>query len=197
MEVEVKGAAHCSIATCHRLDFLPFRCDACNGVYCQDHFPYGGHQCTKAGADSVQVIVCPICEVAERIRTDEDPNLTWDRHFTQSCNQRAPEKSGPKRCPVDGCREKMGPSNRFDCQRCGQTFCIKHRLQEDHDCRPLGSVAPGAAMRPSVGLGASGQASQANTKKKKSWGQRVGSMFACFSSSQKKSLLSGRGSTSE
>lgn len=36
----------------------------------------------------------------------EDPNVTWDRHFRQGCAKSLPSKTGPKRCPVAGCKEK-------------------------------------------------------------------------------------------
>ena len=33
-DVEAIGA-HCQMAFCHQLDFLPFRCDSCQGCVCQ------------------------------------------------------------------------------------------------------------------------------------------------------------------
>jgi hypothetical protein len=31
--------------------------------------------------------------------------------------------------------QRLGPSNKFDCQKCGQTLCLRHRYEEEHDCR--------------------------------------------------------------
>ena len=31
--------------------------------------------------------------------------------------------------------QRLGPSNKFDCQKCGQTVCLRHRYEEEHDCR--------------------------------------------------------------
>ncbi|OLP86968.1 Zinc finger AN1 and C2H2 domain-containing stress-associated protein 16 [Symbiodinium microadriaticum] len=300
MEVEVKGAAHCSFASCRQLDFLPFKCDACQGIFCQEHFAYASHNCQRANSSSVQVVlakwdtqhrdfvvtfddtcdwpqwslqgfpeplgmvyiggagdkskvscephspgvlkkeavtcksvitqtgivlrvvteaatlppicvaydnhashgllnscflglqhvdeykdlpwfsqcqvlqrekqlpcyrfqtmstsqvlICPMCDCTVRMRPDEDPNITWERHFNQGCKQRLPSKTGPRRCPVAGCKEKLGPSNKFDCPRCNQTVCLKHRFEDAHDCRK---------------------------KKKKSLGQRIG---ACSSTADK------------
>ncbi|CAE8647500.1 unnamed protein product, partial [Polarella glacialis] len=89
---EVKGAAHCNLPTCNQLDFLPFKCDACKSTFCQDHFPYASHSCRHANKDSAQVIICPLCTVPIRLKTGEDPNLTWENHFTQSCQQSLPAK---------------------------------------------------------------------------------------------------------
>lgn len=118
----------------------------------QEHFSYTSHNCLKAAQNSVQagcqselpgrqVIVCPMCTEAVRLRADEDPNATWERHFRQSCRRSLPSKTGPPRCPVAGCKEKLGPSNKFDCKRCGQTVCLRHRFEEEHQCRPGEALA--------------------------------------------------------
>lgn len=136
MELNISGAAHCSVEHCHQLDFLPFKCDACGKTYCQDHFAHAHHDCPHADRSSAQVVLCPICQQSIRMQQGEDPNVTWERHFTQACSQ-VPQaaKKGPKRCPVPGCKEQLGLSNKFECQRCGQTVCMRHRMQEDHPCQ--------------------------------------------------------------
>mmetsp|Transcript_66974 Transcript_66974/g.131871 ORF Transcript_66974/g.131871 Transcript_66974/m.131871 type:complete len:246 (+) Transcript_66974:120-857(+) len=134
MQVEVLGAAHCSVADCHQLDFLPFKCDACAGVFCKDHFAHARHRCPKASSSNVQVLVCPLCAAAVRMSISEDPNVTWERHYLNGCTQVKPASKGPNTCPIQGCREKLGPSNRFECTKCGITVCIKHRAEEDHPC---------------------------------------------------------------
>mmetsp|Transcript_81084 Transcript_81084/g.215275 ORF Transcript_81084/g.215275 Transcript_81084/m.215275 type:complete len:236 (-) Transcript_81084:146-853(-) len=148
MELEVAGAAHCSVPHCHQLDFLPFKCDACSAVFCKDHFAYAKHSCPRAGKGSVQVLLCPLCKEAIRIQADEDPNITWERHFTSTCRQAAPQRKGPPRCPVPGCKEQMGLSNRFECQRCGLTVCMRHRMQEDHPCNPPSAAAARSRSQP-------------------------------------------------
>ncbi|CAE7787007.1 SAP16 [Symbiodinium sp. CCMP2592] len=200
MEVEVKGAAHCSFASCRQLDFLPFKCDACQGIFCQEHFAYASHNCQRAHSSSVQVLICPMCDCTVRMRADEDPNITWERHFNQGCKQRLPSKTGPRRCPVAGCKEKLGPSNKFDCPRCNQTVCLKHRFEDAHDCRP---PAPPGRGRPAAAASAAASAPapasaamnppSAGKKKKKSLGQRIGAVFACFKGdSSKQGLLQHR-----
>mmetsp|Transcript_13168 Transcript_13168/g.24297 ORF Transcript_13168/g.24297 Transcript_13168/m.24297 type:complete len:243 (+) Transcript_13168:61-789(+) len=131
---EVHGAEHCSVASCMQLDFLPFKCDACGKVYCQQHFAYGNHDCPAAERSSVQVLICPMCGESVRMSPSEDPNVTWDRHFHSACSRVLPAKKTSKKCPVVGCKETLGPSNRVECGNCSLTFCLKHRLPEDHQC---------------------------------------------------------------
>lgn len=134
VSVDVSGARHCSMQSCHQLDFLPFRCDACHKDFCQDHFAYACHGCPYAAARSVQVLLCPLCQETVRIDPDEDPNVTWEKHFTSTCRQAPKAKPKKRRCPVPGCKEQLGLTNSFECKRCGQTVCMTHRLQEDHPC---------------------------------------------------------------
>lgn len=150
VDANVAAAAHCSVPTCHQLDFLPFRCDACGEVFCKDHFAHARHQCRRANSASVQVLLCPICTSSIRMSPDEDPNITWERHFNTSCSQVPQQKKGPATCPVPGCKEKMGLSNRFDCQGCGQRVCMRHRMQEDHPCESwrAEAAASSASRRP-------------------------------------------------
>jgi len=131
---EVRGAEHCSVASCMQLDFLPFQCDACGKAYCQNHFAYANHDCPVAQRSSVQVLICPMCSQSVRISPNEDPNVTWDRHYVGSCSRVLPTKKASKKCPVKGCKETLGPSNRVECGSCGQMVCLKHRLPEDHEC---------------------------------------------------------------
>jgi len=141
VQVNIEGARHCSLLSCHQLDFLPFQCDACQKAFCQEHFAYAAHGCPHAAARSVQVVLCPLCQETIRLNPDEDVNMTWERHFTSACRQAPKAKAAKKRCPVPGCKETLGLTNRFDCSRCGQTTCMKHRLQEEHPCSAVNANA--------------------------------------------------------
>ncbi|XP_072169250.1 AN1-type zinc finger protein 1-like [Diadema setosum] len=44
---EVNIGQHCSVSTCNQLDFLPFVCSGCSGVYCLDHKSQDAHNCSK------------------------------------------------------------------------------------------------------------------------------------------------------
>ena len=41
-----------------------------------------------------------------------------------------------KSCSLDGCME--GDSLPFKCKLCGQMYCAKHRLPEQHNCMQIG-----------------------------------------------------------
>jgi len=49
---------HCSVPTCHQLDFLPFTCKYCNQIYCLTHRTGESHDCKeyqKAASANVYV----------------------------------------------------------------------------------------------------------------------------------------------
>lgn len=50
--------------------------------------------------------------------------------MTEDINTKSLEKKKKKRCPV--CNKKLGLID-YTC-RCGNTFCIKHRMPEEHQC---------------------------------------------------------------
>lgn len=37
------------------------------------------------------------------------------------------------RCSATGCRKRLNLTSQFSC-RCNYTFCMLHRLPEEHDC---------------------------------------------------------------
>merc|ERR1712151_818352 len=81
---------HCSDPYCRMCDFLPFKCDGCDKVFCKDHFAYDAHDCPGAKAKDRRVIVCPLC-------TKTVPHPAG-----------APSVGAVKpKCPVKGCKEKL------------------------------------------------------------------------------------------
>lgn len=166
MEVDVAGGKHCTVDGCGEFDFLPLQCNACKETFCQRHIAYDSHSCTKADRESVQVFLCPICNASVRILSSEDPNVTWERHYSQDCPRKQSEKTKQKRCPVEGCREILSLSNRFECQLCNTTFCLKHRLQEDHPCITKSPSGDKATSRPTsaASVSTSGSASEESVK---------------------------------
>tara|TARA_Y100000768_G_scaffold50183_2_gene32723 strand:- start:5730 stop:5969 length:240 start_codon:yes stop_codon:yes gene_type:complete len=44
-------------------------------------------------------------------------------------------KTKTKRCPYNGCNEKIAPAAALIGQcKCGKCFCVVHRLPEAHEC---------------------------------------------------------------
>lgn len=37
--------SQCSYTLCQQLDFLPFKCNRCNKIFCLEHMRYDNHQC--------------------------------------------------------------------------------------------------------------------------------------------------------
>lgn len=77
----------------------------------------------------------------------EDPNLVFERHYSSTdCDPanyaRVKQK---KKCPVQGCREKLTTINTYTCKACCQAVCLKHRLEGDHKCPGKSGAAAAAA----------------------------------------------------
>ncbi|CEM04661.1 unnamed protein product [Vitrella brassicaformis CCMP3155] len=131
--------AHCSDPYCRQKDFLPFVCNLCNKTYCLEHFKPESHQCPRAAAVDRRVMICPLCLDSFPMVAGESCDVTFERHTRTSCRpdlyetRRAQQKAT---CPVKGCKAKLTAVNSFVCPRCKQKVCMKHRWQEDHDCRP-------------------------------------------------------------
>eukprot|EP00397_Hematodinium_sp_SG-2012_P038831 GEMP01042306.1.p1 GENE.GEMP01042306.1~~GEMP01042306.1.p1 ORF type:complete len:266 (+),score=22.13 GEMP01042306.1:194-991(+) len=126
--------APCSDPYCNQSDFLPFTCDCCNRVFCLDHFQYKDHKCPDAVAKDQRAAVCPMCKKTFALvgeGNDESISILWNRHISSGCTGR----SQKPRCPVKGCKEKLTELNTFDCKKCKQKVCMKHRFEDAHLCQ--------------------------------------------------------------
>ncbi|KAK3846779.1 MAG: hypothetical protein J3R72DRAFT_395750 [Linnemannia gamsii] len=131
---------HCSDSTCSQLDFLPFTCQYCKQIYCQDHWRLEGHTCPNKEAASQQdqrVPICPLCDKPVPVKRGEDPNLRMEQHIAAGCPEPATTTSKPiytNSCNAKGCKSRsMIP---IVCQSCRLNYCLKHRLEADHACAP-------------------------------------------------------------
>lgn len=99
---------HCSFPDCNLLDFLPVKCELCGRVFCKDHYSLTSHKCEKF------VQIYPD-EEGESVRANK-PFATYS-------------------CSYQGCstRERV----HLTCEFCAKDFCMKHRLQVDHECPKL------------------------------------------------------------
>ena len=116
-DVEAIGA-HCQYKFCHQLDFLPFRCESCKGTYCLDHRTETGHECTKAGAWAA----------ARRQASSTLP-----------ASAGKPTLATGAQCSSPICKTFINTHSAVGvtCTNCNRTYCLKHRLREDHDCAKL------------------------------------------------------------
>lgn len=119
--------AHCQMSFCHQLDFLPFRCESCRGKFCLDHRSETAHQCANAGA--------------------------WARARAAQLDSSSTTPSAPRphiltheaQCSAPSCKilvnTPLVPG--IDCVTCRRTYCLKHRMKEDHDCSKLTPLGVG------------------------------------------------------
>ena len=151
----------CAVKSCRQLDFMPFTCDACHEVYCLEHRQYQSHACAKAGQKETTAIVCPLCARAIKLSPKEDPNVAFERHTAEVCQdlvylacnyiwlswlashevclqacdpQNYAKVHRKARCPCPGCREKLTTINTYRCKHCALEVCLKHRFPSDHEC---------------------------------------------------------------
>ncbi|GLA08225.1 hypothetical protein AnigIFM60653_009752 [Aspergillus niger] len=111
--------SHCSLPTCNQLDFLPFRCPSCKGTYCLEHRTETAHQCANA-------------------RISPSPS-TSTSNSTSTTQQQKPTIYTADQCAHISCKTLINtltdPGVR--CDQCRKEYCLKHRLRESHDCRPI------------------------------------------------------------
>ncbi|GLI62497.1 hypothetical protein VaNZ11_005129, partial [Volvox africanus] len=126
---------HCTVEHCRQLDFLPFKCDGCNRIFCLEHRSYVAHSCPNACAKEATVIVCPICAKSVHLKPGQEPNEAFDVHQRTDCDPTNYDKVHKKpRCPVGGCKEKLTTINAYRCKHCSQRVCLRHRDPGDHKC---------------------------------------------------------------
>ncbi|KAK0702037.1 hypothetical protein B0T26DRAFT_744938 [Lasiosphaeria miniovina] len=123
---------HCEFEYCNQLDFLPFFCQSCRGTFCLDHRSEGAHQCREEGAWAARRREAALA----RPSAGEGYRM---RDFVSE-----------KPCADDGCKTVVGTSlvPGVHCATCNRDYCLKHRLQEDHDCKnkePIGARPAAAA----------------------------------------------------
>jgi AN1-type zinc finger protein 1 len=144
--------SHCQYTYCNQLDFLPFRCESCRGTFCLDHRTETAHHCLKAG------------EWAARRRRAQlaTPSIGAGKSILSVETE--------KPCASPTCKTIIGSSltPSVHCATCNRSYCLKHRLKEDHDCKNL--IPIGA--RPSARLDASAPTEKARLAfgKLKAWG---------------------------
>ena len=118
-DLEAIGA-HCHYTYCNQLDFLPFRCESCKHTYCLDHRTETAHACPQAGAWAAARRAKP-----SMLDSPAKPTLATG---TQ--------------CSHPTCKTYVNTHTSVGvaCPTCNRTYCLKHRLGEDHSCKILTPV---------------------------------------------------------
>lgn len=132
-DVEAIGA-HCAYTYCHQLDFLPFRCQSCNGKFCLDHRTEDGHDCSQKGAWARKKREAVALSNAS-LPTTQKPTLATSQQ-----------------CSDPSCKTFVNTSQNLgvQCSTCNRTYCLKHRFPEEHNCKnliPIGARPIDTALR--------------------------------------------------
>lgn len=117
---------HCHVGDCNQLDFLPFTCHKCRGVFCLIHQKMESHQCKHLDDDNRKAPVCPKCDQILVNRSD-----ALLRHLESGCTKNV-STSVKTMCSKKGCgHAEYIP---FKCNACRKNYCVKHRLPSQHVC---------------------------------------------------------------
>lgn len=132
---------HCQEDSCNTLDFLPFKCDACQKTFCINHYNYNNHKCTSLSLKNkdFQVPICPLCNQAVPYKRTELPDIMMSAHMDRDCMSDPAEDRRRKifnnACKKKGCKKKeLIP---FMCNKCKRNYCIRHRNEIDHYCNQI------------------------------------------------------------
>ncbi|KAM9960163.1 hypothetical protein ACTFIW_009288 [Dictyostelium discoideum] len=126
-----KVGVHCAIKDCNLLDFLPFICQGCQGQFCLEHKEEKEHKCptptVKIGGTTV---TCDKCESILPVPVNCFEKDILSMHLRKGC---------PKKTTVNQHKCSFCPkmeSIKIVCPNCKNNFCIKHRFERDHKCKP-------------------------------------------------------------
>jgi predicted nucleic acid binding AN1-type Zn finger protein len=100
---------HCSFKACNMMDYLPIKCDLCRMFYCKEHCSLTNHNCPKYDSNT-------LTDLTDKEKTQLPPVNFYECSFND-CNQ----------------KEIV----HVVCDYCKNNFCMKHRLQLDHECQPF------------------------------------------------------------
>ena len=145
-DLEAIGA-HCQHPYCHVLDFLPFRCESCRGTFCLEHRTETAHSCSKAGEWAKRR--------AEQANGRLVPGTTANGYNIPSRSTSGaakPNVTTGTQCSSPTCKTCINTHTAVGvhCDTCRRTYCLKHRLREDHACStltPLGARPAGSSSQ--------------------------------------------------
>lgn len=135
MEVDGLGA-RCSLPTCRRLDYLPYRCSGCKKEFCDEHRVLSAHSC--AAAASRIIPTCPLCGAAVPAAAGMTADTAVSRHIDAGCPKRL--RSNPP-CSLPSCKVRDPAAT--PCVACRRIFCVAHCVEINHNCSAARSTPQG------------------------------------------------------
>ena len=158
--------AQCQV--CRKQDFLPFRCKGCKKMLCLEHRSPTLHDCAGLNITDATSMDCVVCGRSIVYDKNKSPDEVWEKHFATECTKVAAVKDkGKEKCPVQLCRNMLGPSNSYKCGKCLKTVCLTHRNPDDHECHMKDDRAKRKAFLDRLPKTAAPSASQAVKRERK------------------------------
>ncbi|EGC33091.1 hypothetical protein DICPUDRAFT_56665 [Dictyostelium purpureum] len=125
-----KVGAHCALKDCNSLDFLPNVCEGCKKLFCLDHAKVQDHACptppVKIGGVT---ITCHLCDSILPVPAGSYENDVLSAHTKKGCPKKA--SIAQHKCTFCPKMEAI----KIVCPNCKNNFCLKHRLERDHNCK--------------------------------------------------------------
>jgi predicted nucleic acid binding AN1-type Zn finger protein len=78
---------HCNVKDCHKLDFLPYRCELCKLVFCETHRLLETHNCTEKYTKDNIVPRCPICSLLVPAKQGQTLDQAMNEHINGGCKK--------------------------------------------------------------------------------------------------------------
>ncbi|KAK9458388.1 hypothetical protein V1511DRAFT_520123 [Dipodascopsis uninucleata] len=130
----LKVGEHCAYSSCHKLDFLPFRCLDCRAEYCSDHRYPSAHE-------------CPALKQSTNITSNSS------RSIGATGGQKLGGSERTLDCSATACKMKINTAlaPAIQCPKCRQMTCLKHRL--DHSCPGAPTSSPTSSQGSSTETG--------------------------------------------
>jgi hypothetical protein len=158
-----------------------------------DHYQYENHDCPDRHTKDVQVPVCPLCDKPVPTAKGVSPDTTVSAHIDRDCKSDPAvakrNKVYKNRCTVKKCKQKE--MMKVVCDQCKQSFCLKHRHPEDHECQNA-TVRSSVSPKGSAPTSKAAQAAIARHQTKTT-GSSIGSAIRSSASSAS-DMLKGQGS---
>jgi len=184
----------CQVDSCGQLDFLPIKCYGCHKKFCTDHFQYENHQCPIRHTKDVQVPVCPLCDSPVPTAKGVSPDTTVSAHIDRDCKSDPAvakrNKAYTNKCTVKKCKQKE--MMKVQCDQCKQSFCLKHRHPQDHECQNA-AVRNAVSPKGSASSSKAAQAAIARQQESKSSSSSISSAIRSSATSAS-NMLKGQSS---
>lgn len=130
----------CEYTYCQQIEYLRVKCSNCNKSHCSAHQSKEAHECKGIIFDSKLAVGCPICGQMLSYLSGQKPDLVINAHMeSKNCkakNMVEKKKKETLRCMVDKCLKKLTAVNKYQCRRCREFYCMKHRFEYSHQCNP-------------------------------------------------------------